>query len=264
MKQEMLRVGFIGYGTIGQAVARIVAEQAFDGITLVGALVRHPTLAHLSEGVKIVDTLAALLELQPDVIVEAAGHNGLQEHGATILRMGIDLILISVGALADPLFFQVLLKAAQSGNAQMKVASGAIGALDALSSASYGRLTRVIHTLRKPPSALLRSEEAAQLTTSREIFRGNARQAVQQFPEFLNVAAAVALAGKGFDETEVCVLADPAIGHSVHEILAEGEFGIFRFEIENTPNSVPARGAKLVAMSIVHALLLRRGFFLLG
>ena len=264
MNQETLRVGLVGYGTIGQAVARIVAERALDDITLVGVLVRHPTLAHPSEGIKIVKTLATLFDLQPDVIVEAAGHNGLREHGPTILQAGIDLILISVGALADPIFFQTLLKAAQSGNAQVKVASGAIGALDALSSASFGRLTRVIHTLRKPPSVLLDSEEAAQLMTPREIFRGNARQAVQQFPEFLNVAAAVALAGKGFDETEVRVLADPAIGHSMHEILAEGEFGVFRFEIENTPNSAPARGAKLVAMSIVHALLLRRTFFLLG
>src|SRR6266487_6222601 len=264
MKQNPLRVGLIGYGAIGQGVAHLVAEKAATDITIVGALVRHPTYRRPPGSPKIFMELSALLAEQPQVVVEAAGHEGLREHGPAVLRAGVNLILISVGALVEPDLLHELLDATRIGNTQAKVASGAIGALDALAAASIGGLTRVVHTMRRSPKTLLTPEEAARLTTVREVFRGSARQAAQQFPEFLNVAAAVALASKGFDQTEVLVLADPAVEHSRHEVLAEGEFGILRFEIENAPISLPAHGARLVAMSIVRTLLLRSSSLVIG
>jgi predicted dinucleotide-utilizing enzyme len=57
-------------------------------------------------------------------------------------------------------------------------------------------------------------------------------------------------------------LADPAIQSTRHEVLAEGAFSLFRFEIENTMH-VSSRGAKLVAMSIVHILLQHRALFII-
>jgi aspartate dehydrogenase len=261
--QEPLRVGIIGYGAVGQGVARILAEQARGRITLVGALVRHQAQPGPS-GPYLVTTRSLLLAERPHVVVEAAGHAGLREHGAAILREGIDLILISVGALADSAFMDELLAAAQMGHAHMRVVSGAVGALDALTAASLGGLTRVLHTMRKPPQELLTPQEAAQLTNVQEVFRGSARQAASRFPTFLNVAAAVALAGKGFDQTEVLVLADPTRERSKHEIVAEGAFGRFQFEIENIPIQAHGRGASLVAMSIVQALFQRRAFFVIG
>ena len=262
MEQRPLRVGLIGYGAVGQDIFHLVTEQT--EIAVVGALIRHPARPRPPESPKIVTTLSALLAENPHVIVEAAGHEGLREHGPALLRTGTDLMLISVGALADPDLLQEILSASQRSGAQIRVASGAIGALDALAAASWGELTTVIHTMRKPPETLLAPEESTRLTIAREIFRGSARQAVLQFPEFLNVAAAVALAGKGFDQTQVRVLADPTVKHSLHEIRAEGEFGSFQFTIENTPIKSHGRGARLVAMSIVHTLLMRQASLVIG
>ncbi len=264
MEQKTLRVGLIGYGAVGQDVSRLVVERAATDIVLVGALIRHPTSSRPPDHPKIVTTLSALLAEQPHVIVEAAGHEGLREHGPGLLRAGTDLLLISVGALADPDLLYDIEDAARQSGAQIRVASGAIGGLDALAAAALGTLTSVTHTMRKPPKTLLTSEESAQLTDVREIFRGSARRAVKQFPEFLNVAAAVALAGRGFDLTEVRVLADPAVEHSLHEVRAEGEFGSFQFMIENKAISSQGRGARLVAMSIVHTLLMRRTSLVIG
>ena len=261
MEREALRIGLIGYGTIGQEVARLLAERLEKDMVLVGALVRNPIKAR-PPGQTIFPTLSELLSMRPHVVVEVAGHEGLRAHGSHVLRAGIDLIFISAGVLAESETSSELLAAAQHGGAQMKC-SGAIGGLDALAAASLGGLTRVIHTMRKPPEALLPSEEASRVVTVCEVFRGTARQAALRFPEFLNVAAAVALAGAGLDQTEVRVLADPTLQYTRHEILAEGAFGLFRFEIENATN-IPQRGARLVALSIIHALLQRRAAFIIG
>jgi aspartate dehydrogenase len=263
MQQGPLRVGLIGYGVIGQDVVRLVAERAAGTITVTGALVRDPTRTRSPE-IPIITELPALLAQHPDVIVEAAGHAGLREHGEQVLRAGIDLIIISVGAPAEPSVLHALLEAAQQGNARLMIASGAIGGLDALAAASLGTLTTVVHTMRKPPATLLPMEEATGVTSAREIFRGNAREAVQLFPAFLNVAAAVALAGLGFEQTEVRVLADPGVEHSHREVQAKGAFGTFRFEITNEPIGNVGRGARLVAMSIIHTLLVRNASFIIG
>lgn len=262
MEQEALRVGLIGYGTIGQEVALLLEERAKKDIVLVGALVRDLTKIR-PPGPTLCITLSELLSKRPHVIVEAAGHEGLRTYGSVILHEGIDLIFISAGVLAEADTSSHLLTAAQIGGAKARLVSGAIGGLDALAAASLGGLTRVIHTMRKPPEALLASEEASQITTVREVFRGSARQAALRYPQFLNVAAAVALAGIGFDLTEVRVLADPTVLYSRHEVQAEGTFGFFHFEIENVMN-VPHQGARLVAMSIVHALLQRYTSFIIG
>jgi aspartate dehydrogenase len=264
MHSRSLRVGFIGYGAVGQDVTHLLAERHITAIQLVGALIRHPANTRSQGSPRIVTTLAALLAEKPDVIVEVAGHEGLREHGPAILRGGIDLILISVGALADADLMREILDAAQIGKTKVKIASGAIGALDALAAASLGGLSKVTHTMRKPPQTLLAPEESTRLTVAEEIFRGNARQAILQFPEFLNVAAAVALAGIGFDQTEVRVLADPAVGNSLHEVEAEGTFGSLRCVIEHTPIRSHGRGARLVAMSILHNLLLHHASFIIG
>lgn len=264
MEQKILRVGLIGYGAVGQDVSHLVAKRAATDIALVGALIRHPEYPRPRACPKIVTTLPALLAERPHVVVEAAGHEGLREHGPDLLRTGTDLILISVGALANPDLLHNIEDAAQQSGARIKVASGAIGALDALAAASLGSLTNVTHTMRKPPETLLTPEESTRLTKAREIFQGSARQAVRQFPEFLNVAAAVALAGRGFDLTEVRVLADPTVEHSLHEVRAEGEFGSFQFTIENKALSSHGRGARLVAMSIIHTLLIRRASLMIG
>ncbi|MEO6890596.1 MAG: aspartate dehydrogenase [Ktedonobacteraceae bacterium] len=264
MEQETLRVGLIGYGAIGQEVARLIAEHTTGDMMVGGALIRDLTRPRFP-GPHLVTTSADLLATQPHVVVEVAGHQGLQAHSSAILRAGVDLLLVSIGALAEPAVLQELLDAAQAGRAHVKIVSGAIGALDVLAAAAVdGSLTRVLHTMRRSPHSLLPSEEALHLTTVQEVFRGSARQAVLQFPEYLNVAAAVALAGKGLDQTDVLVLADPTVAHSRHEILAEGAFGTLHFEIENAPMSIPARGARLVAMSIVHTLRVRRTRFAIG
>lgn len=259
-----MRVGFIGLGAIGQATVVLASEQHSAELEPVGALVRDQERPRRPGMPPLVTTLQQLLACRPDVIVEVAGHEALQEYGPAVLNAGLDLYFIAVGALADPQFEAQFRAAAAASPAQARVVSGAIGALDALSAAAVGGLTQVTHTTRKPATTLLGPAEAAALTAPREMFRGSAREGALLFPESVNVAAAVSLAGIGLDRTELCVLADPTIDRNRHEVLATGEFGMLRFEIENIPSRDNAKSARLVAMSIIRQLLNRKAPVVFG
>jgi len=172
--------------------------------------------------------------------------------------------MVSVGAFAVPGVLDEMRAAAREGGSQAKIASGAIGALDAIAAAAVGGLDRVTHTTRKPAHTLLPPDEVATLTEARELFRGPAREAALRFPESINVAAAVSLAGIGLDRTEVVMIADPAVTRNIHIVTAEGAFGTLRFEIANVPSETNARTGKLVAMSIIHALRTRKATLIAG
>lgn len=264
MGNAPLRAGLIGLGAIGQAVVRLARERSDGAVEIIGAVVRDPSRPRPDIGVPVVPSVTALLALRPDVIVEACGHAGLKEHGPQILRSGCDLIVVSVGVFAEPGVLEEMIAAAQAGSAQAKVASGAIGALDAIAAAAVGGLDRVTHTTRKPAHTLMSVAEAAALTEAKEVFRGSAREGALLFPESINVAAAVSLAGIGLDRTEVCVFADPTIERNMHTVVAEGAFGRLQFDIQGIPTEENPRTGRLVAMSVLRTLLLRRAPVVVG
>lgn len=264
MTREPLRVGLIGLGAIGRSVARLAGEMAASEIAIIGALVRVPGRARPTGGPPIHASLDALLAAGPEVVVEAGGHAALAAHGPGVLCAGRDLLMVSVGVLAKPAVHDAIIAAARQGGGRAIVASGAIGALDAISAAALGGLDRVTHTTRKPPRTLLAPEEAAALTDAREIFRGSAREGALRFPESINVAAAVSLAGIGLDRTEVRVLADPSVTRNHHAVVAEGAFGRLTFTIENIPSDDNPKTGRLVALSIIQTLLRRRAPLVVG
>jgi aspartate dehydrogenase len=245
----VLRVAFIGLGTIGRGVLRLLSPA--DEIEVVGALVRK---TRRESAVPLYSTVEQLLAREPNVVVEVAGHEALRCHGPSVLRAGIHLMVLSVGALAQREVEEALLEAACAGGSKIVVVSGAIGGLDAIASAAVGGLERVTHTTRKPARALMDEEAARQLTEPKELFRGSAREGALRFPENINVAAAVSLAGIGLDRTEVCVVADPALQRNTHEVVANGAFGELRFEIRGIPSDENPRTGRIVAMSVVHTL----------
>jgi aspartate dehydrogenase len=257
-----VRVGFIGFGTIARGVASLVRDA--DDITLVGAVVRDPLKTRSVDAPPTVASVDELVRFRPDVVVEAGGHAALARHGPEVLRRGLDLVVLSVGALAERGVEDAIVSAARSGGSRAVVASGAIGGLDALTAAAIGGLTRVTHTTRKPAGALLPPADAAVLTEPCELFRGTAREGVLRFPENINVVAAVSLAGVGFDRTEVCVIADPQLAHNTHQVVAEGAFGELRFEVKNVPTEENPRTGRLVAMSVVSTLRRRMAPLVLG
>jgi predicted dinucleotide-utilizing enzyme len=72
-----MRVGLIGLGAIGQGLLRLVAAHPEDGIQVVGAIVRDPSLERPLGSPPVVGSAEQLLALDPEVVVEMGGHTAL-------------------------------------------------------------------------------------------------------------------------------------------------------------------------------------------
>ena len=243
----------IGHGPVARAVAAALGPPK--------AVICRPgrrAAAEADLGAPALTEAAALPEGLA-CVVEAGGHAGLRAHGPAVLARGTDLVAVSLGALADAALLSELTAAAEAGGARLDLATGAIGALDALAAARTGGLTRVVYIGRKPPagwagSAAENKIDLGSLTAPAPHFEGTARDCALAYPKNANVAAAVALAGLGFEATEARLIADPTIAANIHRIEAEGAFGHLTFEIAGQGLPDNPKSSALTAMSLVHAL----------
>ena len=255
-----LRVGLIGFGAVGRRLAEAIVAGEAGRAELVAVLVRTPEKipADVRSGVGclVTNDAADFLATRMDLVVEVAGHDALKAYAEDVLRQGKDLLLISVGAFADAAFQERVWRTAHDRGRRVYLATGAIAGLDAIASGAVGGLESVTHFGRKPPRGLLAPEEAEAVERSgqpRELYAGPAREAALRFPENVNVAAAISLAGLGLDKTTVRVVADPTVERNTHEIEARGEFGDLRIVLRNIPTENPKTG-RLTAMSMIKAL----------
>ncbi|WP_025897122.1 aspartate dehydrogenase [Sneathiella glossodoripedis] len=251
-----MKIGIIGDGAIGRYVSQKLTEKA---LTPSVRLVR-PARLKAAKDCKI-PQVGHVGDLPGDIslMIDCAGHSALLEHGPSILKRGISLISVSLGALADKELEQRLTVTAKEGGAQLHLATGAIGALDCLQAARVGGLSSVTYVGRKPPKGWQgsKAEETLDLSNLEEPavhFHGSARDAAMNYPKNANVAAAVAIAGIGFDETAVQLIADPSVTANIHEINAVGEFGQFHFRIEGKALPDNPKSSALAAMSVISSI----------
>ncbi len=249
-----MKIGLIGNG----AIARYVQDALQRRLHTIEAILVRPSRVAENPGLFVGSVQDMPDDL--DLVMDCAGHAALAAYGPLVLARGIDLVTVSLGALADEGTYHALETAAQDGNAKLHLASGAIGALDCLQAACIGRLDQVTYVGRKPPEGWRGSPTEAvidlrALTTGAQThFEGTARQAALAYPKNANVAAAVALAGVGFDDTKVRLIADAEVRANIHEIEAKGDFGSFTFQVSGQSLPDNPRSSALAAMSVISKL----------
>lgn len=256
------RIALIGYGAIADEVIRCL-EVRGEISALAGILVRPGQLPRLRQKAMgrfaLVEGLPALLDLEPAIVLEAAGHEAVARFGADVLARHTDLLIASVGALADRKLAQALVAAAPTGT-ELWIASGAVAGIDGLLAARTAGLRSVTYTSLKAPEAWngtpaqeVLAGESAQ--TQRVIFfRGSAREAAAKFPQNANVAATIALASLGLDRTHVQLGSDPHVSGPLGIIEAVGEFGRFNFEILALASPTNPKTSALTGHSLVAAV----------
>lgn len=252
-----VKIGLIGNGAIAGVVTRH-CEESSGRLTILGALVLPDDGASVGQHPTVQD-LSSLLALAPDLVVECAGQGAVKAHGAAILKSGTDLMVISVGALADRDLHADLDVTAGSSGAKVIIPAGALAGLDAISAAKIDGLDRVSLKTRKPPMSWSGAPgvdgiDLGAITAPTVIFSGTAGEAAKAFPKNANVAAAVALAGIGLDETRVELIADPGVSRNIHRIEAEGGFGQLTVEVQAEPSPDNPKTSHLAALSIVRQL----------
>ncbi|MFF2297854.1 aspartate dehydrogenase domain-containing protein [Arthrobacter sp. NPDC058127] len=248
------RVGIIGYGAIGVPVVAGISAGQVAGAVLEGVISRSPLT---NVPVKQLD-LAEALE-RCDLLVECAGQEALVEHAEDVLRASVDLLVTSIGALADREFAERLHAA---GPGRLFLTSGAVGGLDLLSSgARADGYDKVTITTTKLPGSLVQPwmnealvEEIRNACGPLDVYEGSAAEAAMLFPKSLNAGAAVAIAVNNWDAVTVRVRADPAAELTSHVIEASGNIGEYRFEIRNKPSEDNPKTSGVVPFAVLRSL----------
>lgn len=273
MTRKMTRLGVIGAGGIAELALTSLVKSLDAPLDHVAILVPERSIERaeslldrcgpaLTRSAAIHSGIAALLADRPDTVAECAGHVAVRDHGPAILRAGSDLIVISIGALADDGLHRKLMSAAKTGASRLVLPAGAVGGIDALAAAKLSGLEEVIYTGRKPPKAWkgTPAQKLLDLDTLSEaatFFEGSARDAAQTYPFNANVAATLAIAGIGLDDTKVRLVADPSVTRNVHEFAVRSGCGDFEVKLEGRPSASNPKTSQLTGYSMARELINR-------
>jgi aspartate dehydrogenase len=257
------RVGLIGHGAIGQAIVAQWLRAPVAGHALTAVLVRPRQQAEaraaIPAAIAVVTTLDELLAHTPALVVEAAGHGAVIDCAQALLTRGLELMLLSIGSLADAGLHARLERAALASGGRMILPVGAIAGLDGLLALRRAGLQSVRYTSTKPPAAWRGTPAEAEvdlaaLGSPTIIFDGNARDAARRYPKNANIAAAVALAGLGFERTRVQLIADPAALGNSGRIEAEGEGSRLDVTVAGRSTGLNPKSSQITGMSVLSAL----------
>lgn len=260
-----MRIAILGGGTIARLVLEHLRRGDLPGIEVVGIGGRDPasrgaTLA-TEFGMPYVVGADALLALKPRAVLEAASHDAVRAHLVPMLAAGISVIVLSAGALADDRLRAEAEAAAARSGALLYVPSGGIGGLDALKGACAAGVDEVSIEVAKPPAAWKEipyvealAVDLDRLAAATTLFEGPARDGVPHFPQNVNIAAVLSLAGIGFDRTRLKVVADPALTRNTHTIRVSGKSGCFTVVLENVPAPDNPKTAWLACYSALAAI----------
>jgi len=254
-----LKIGLIGCGAIGRTIAN-----AMDRTEAIGAIflfdrseeAARSLATRLDKAVHV--TSIEVLIKNSELVVEAASQEALREYAPQVLWAGRDLMLMSVGALADDQLADHLRRIAREKGCRIYVPTGAIAGVDGVRCAAEGRIDEVTLETRKPPVALRGNPKVDEMGIDLDhldeetvLFEGSARQAVTDFPQNINVAAALSLAGIGFDDTMIRIIADPGVTRNEHTIHLRGSFGEMRSWVSNYPCPDNAKTSYLAALAAI-------------
>lgn len=241
----MKKVGLLGCGNVGHIIAErcdgFVVTAVFDVDTR-----RAEEVARLC-GARVYPDFDGFLESDADIIVEAASVAAVREYARTVLTKGKDIVILSVGALADDALRGEIEELAAAAGSRVYIPSGAIVGLDGLKTGEFADITHVVLRTTKNPASLGIVTDERML-----VFKGTAADCIREFPKNINVAVAIELASGV--KAEVELWADPAATRNIHELTYEGEFGEVTITVRNNPSPDNPATSYLAALSILTLL----------
>jgi aspartate dehydrogenase len=269
-----IRVGVVGCGSIGSEICKAIDSDGASGLDLgmelkflidtnpanidrlCKSLTKTPDIlkSDNTELDRVLDTV--------DLVIECASQAAVREFIIPALKKGKEVMILSVGALlCESGLFEEIERIAKGKGCKVYIPSGAVAGIDGLKSAAIGGIHKVELRTKKPPSGFEGNKyvkrqgiDLLSIKKAETLFMGHAKEAVKYFPENVNVAASLSIAGIGSEATKVKIVADPYAKKNVHEIVVTGEFGKFFVCVENVPSIANPKTSYLAALSAIATL----------
>ncbi|MBQ8973192.1 MAG: DUF108 domain-containing protein [Clostridia bacterium] len=206
-----MKVGFLGCGKIGRALLEHVRQTGHEVGFVQDIFYKDPA------DFPVIETSDPKVYAGTDLIVECATADALKQNFDAMIAAA-DLLVFSLTAFSDESFLEHAKAQAVLSGHRIYFPHGAILGLDGIADARSIMTEASIETTKSPKSLGL------DLTERTVVYEGSTRGACKAFPRNVNVHAAVALAGLGFDRTLSRIVADPAVSTNSHviQILGEG------------------------------------------
>lgn len=222
----VMRVRLIGAGNIGTALAEEAERLGLEIEVADRDEKRARNLAVQVDG-HVVEADDPVDEV--DIVVEAATQDVVRGPVLDALEQGVDALVMTTGAFTDPDLLDRARNAVEATGARCRVPSGGLAGLDGVKALALEPGADVTLTTRKPPTSLGGVPEG----TDREVFHGTAKEAVEQFPKNVNVAASLVLAGL---TPEVRIIADPTLDRNTHEVHVRSPTVEVRTKVASEPS----------------------------
>ena len=239
--KSKVRVGILGCGAIGSRIARSIKSECADRAVVTALFDINPAKsANLQKYFlhsNIVKSSYRELLNTCDLMVEAVNAPDTRALVRQALLAKKDILIMSVGKFLDG---ESVLKQAHKQGTRLLIPSGAVAGIDALKAAALGKIERITLTTRKPVYGFTdnayvqqRRINLSQIKKETILFDGGVKEAVECFPQNINVAATIALASGVKDRLRIRISTSPEFKVNSHELEVFGAFGRISAKTEN-------------------------------
>jgi Predicted dinucleotide-utilizing enzyme len=215
----MKKLVIVGCGRLGLIVAEAVVNGVLPDYDLVGVYSRSAEkmerftslMGKHGRACVACHSIAELLALKPDYLVETASPAAMRELAVPALKHGTSIVTLSIGAFADEGFYREVIDTAKANGTRVHIASGATGGFDVLRTASLMGNASARFFNEKGPNGLRGTAvyDEALHTEQRVVFQGNAVEAIALFPTRVNVTVAASRASVGPENMQVTMQSTP-------------------------------------------------------
>ena len=257
----MKTIAVIGAGALAKIFCSQTQRLLADDYRIVAVMARTPEHANALAQTLDADACTSIEELLsgfPDIVVEFAGRDAVKEYALPVLEHGSDLVIASIGALADDQFRSDLTKCAGKNHRKVYLPNGAIGALDLLQTFALMGNAEVQIGNKKAPKSLEGAPylKGVSLPTDRQeiIFTGSVTEAIDGFPKNVNVAVAAALASDSLKTATVQITSDSNTSENIHHIVLKNNLMRAELTVAARPDPANPKSSTSTAWSVVALL----------
>jgi len=259
-----LKIGIVGCGAIGTSLAKFIAKSLARQAELAGFYdIDISKSRRLCRIVLVPQGLAAsslqsLINRSGLIIECASAGSSFAIARASLIKRRDVMIMSAAGAAGN---LKKLRGLAVKYHARVYIPSGAISGVDALKAASCGVIRKVTLTTYKNPRSFKgvpyieqRGIKLSAIKKDKVIFFGPAREAVRHFPQNINVAAVLGMAGIGQDKTMIKIVASPAITRNIHQVRVQSAAADITARTENILHPENPKTSYLAVLSAAACL----------